>query len=222
MEYFGDVSGHFKGLLNGHCEVVVVGVVRGDRLAAGKCAKKAVRQVEDIPEARWNDMKDVQKRRFFDCLAERDPLEFGYATFTRENLESLSNTYVLYQQDISLDPDWDLALTGYAYGEIMFELDALEERRDPIFQHDRVSAKTQSQAVADHVQAFLPTASVHYTGSRQEPGIQTADCLAGAIAEDFKKETNWEGYLYEEDLTDCKYNSLVQLEHFLEVQSTGP
>lgn len=63
MEAYGDVSGHFKSLVDGHCEVVVVGVVSGDRIAAGRCPKRTVRSVRNVEEAKWSDLTDVQKRR---------------------------------------------------------------------------------------------------------------------------------------------------------------
>jgi hypothetical protein len=214
MDAFGDVSGGFRGLIKGHCPVVVVGVVIGDRIAAGRCPNKTVRTVEDIPEAKWNDLTETQKRRHFECFGENEHLRFGYARFTSNHLHSLKNHYLLHQ-DVSFPPAWDLALTGYAYGEILFEYDAREERR-VIFEFDRVASKKQSEHVANHIEQFVPEVNPFIKGSRQSSGIQAADCFAGAVAEDHKRGTEWLDFIDSDRIVSCSPMALVQLENDLD------
>lgn len=210
MDYFGDVSGDLRGLLNGDSEVVVVGIVGGDRISCGRCAKKAVRRVDDIQEAKWNDLTDVQKRRLFECFAEQDRLEFGYVIYDRQRLHSMDEYHYLYQ-NVSFPPDWDLALTGYAYGELLFEMDVTDDQRST-FTFDRVASKAQSKAVKNHVEEYVPATNVFIEGSQQSSGIQAADCLAGGVAEDMKRDTDWLDYLDGADVTTASYTSLMKLE----------
>lgn len=220
MDYFGDESGHLRSVLKGHCEVCVVAVVAGDRVACGRCPTKAVRRIDDISEAKWNDLLDHQKRRLFECFADNEHLSFGYATFTQEQLQSLTKYHLLYQ-DVSFPPDWDLALTGYAYGEVLFEMGAPDEQLST-FTFDRIASTPQCKAVAEHVHHFVPGTKVYFEGSRKSSGIQAADCLAGAVAEDIKRGTDWLRYLNGHDVYECSPASLVQLENDLSKHRTGP
>jgi len=213
MDYFGDVSGDLRGLLNQNSKVVVVGVVAGDQVSCGRCPKQAVRRVDDIQEAKWNDLTDIQKRRLFECFADQDDLEFGYAVYDRDRLHSMDKYHYLYQ-DVSFPPDWDLALTGYAYGELLFEMDSPGDQR-AIFTFDRVASKPQSKAVKKHVEEFVPDTNVFVGGSQQSGGIQAADCLAGAVAEDIKRDTDWIDHLDRESITTATYTSLAKLETLL-------
>jgi hypothetical protein len=220
MDYFGDESGHLRSVLQQEAEVCVIAVVGGDRVSCSRCPKQAVRNVTDIDEAKWNDLLETQKRRLFECFAENDHLQFGYARFTREQLKSVNNDYLLFQ-DVDLPPAWDLALSGYAYGEILFDMGALDERRS-VFCFDRISSQKQCEAVADHVSEIVPDTKVTYEGSKQVDGIQAADCLAGAVAEDYKRDTDWLGYLDDEDVVQANYMSLAKLEADLHGYDTAP
>ena len=211
MYYYGDVSGDFRGLLNGHCDVVVVGVVGGGKIDCMRCPKKTVRRIDDIPEAKWNDLTDVQKRRFFDCFTGQEDVRYGYAQFDKEMLHTMDNYHHIYQ-DVCFPPDWDLALTGYAYGEILYEMDVTDDRHQPIFEFDRVASKQQSVDVKEHVEEYVPDANIFIQGSRQSHGIQAADCLAGGIAEDEKNGTDWLNELSSDRVTHVGYHSLLKLE----------
>ena len=213
MDYFGDESGQFKGVLNGDCEVCVIGVVAGTKIDCMRCPKRTVRRIDDIPEAKWNDLMDHQKRRLFECFAEQDQLEFGYALFDRDKLHSMENYHLLYN-DVEFPPSWDLALSGYAYGEVLFEMGVLDDMRAS-FEFDRISSQKQCDAVKNHVLHFVDLQNVYYNGSRQSGGIQAADCLAGAVAEDYKKDTNWLDHLDGDDVVECSSASLIQLENRL-------
>jgi len=220
MDYFGDESGHLKGVLQGDCEVCVIGIVGGDRVSCASCPKKTVRNIDDIPEARWNDLMDHQKRRLFECFADNDYLEFGYAVFDRDRLHTMDNYHYLYD-DVCLPPAWDLALAGYAYGEILYEMDA-DQEQIATFTFDRISSKKQSEKVAAHFETFVPGVDPFIKGSRQSPGIQAADCLAGAVAEDIKSDTEWLDYLDDDLITKATYTSLAKLEHDISVHESGP
>ncbi|WP_265109163.1 DUF3800 domain-containing protein [Halosolutus halophilus] len=214
MQGFGDVSGHFRSLINGHCDVVVVAVVFGDIIQAGQCPKQTVRNVSDVEEAKWSDLTEIQKRRFIDCLAENDDTELGYAKFTREQLQTLTDQYLLYQ-DVSFPPDWDLALTGYAYGELLFEQRARDARR-VIFEFDHVASQSDSADIASHIEEFVPNSDPKYNSSHSSSGIQAADCFAGAVAEDHKRDTNWIDAIDNDRITSCSETSLVKLENDLD------
>ncbi|WP_324757133.1 DUF3800 domain-containing protein [Haloarcula sp. GH36] len=220
MDYFGDESGHLKGVLQGDCEICVMAIVAGDKVSCGQCAKRAVRNIDDIPEAKWNDLLDKQKRRLFECLADNEHIEFGFATFTQEKLRSVDGYHYLHQ-DVKFPPAWDLALAGYAYGEILYEMGASNENI-ATFTFDRISSKKQSEKVADHFQEYVPGVSPFIKGSRQSPGIQTADCLAGAVAEDHKGESDWLSNLDQSNITECSYSSLAKLETDLHRYETEP
>jgi hypothetical protein len=220
MDYFGDASGDLRGLLNGNCPVYVAAVVGGDSYSCARCTNKAVRQVTDLEEAKWNNLLDKRKRRLIECLAEQDHLQFGYALLTRDKLHSVEEYHHLYE-NVSFPPDWDLALEGYAYGEVLFEMGARDEQR-PIFKFDRVSSKKQSEAVRDHVKTFVPDVNTFFQGSHQSKGIQAADCVAGAVAEDYKSDTDWLSEVSDERITECSSTALLQLEHSLDEYTTGP
>lgn len=213
MDAFGDVSGDFRSLIKHHCPVVVVGVVMGDRMGASRCPKQTIRRVDDVQEAKWRNMNDVQKRRCVECFAANDSLDFGYALFTADDLHQLKYHYLLHQE-VSFPPDWDIALTGYAYGEIMFEYGAKEERR-VLFEGDRMASKPQWEAMVDHIQQFVPQVNAFMKGSQETPAIQAADCLAGAVAEDYKRDTNWLGEIDNDRLTSCSSTALIQLQNDL-------
>lgn len=210
MDYFGDASGHLKGLLSKNCDVYVAAVVGGDKVSCSRCPKRAVRRVDDLDEARWGNMLDKQKRRLIECFSENEHLEFGYAAFDRKKLHSLELSHLLYQ-DVEFPPAWDLAVEGWAYGEILFELGAPDERRMEFF-FDRVISKPQSKAVSEHVQDFITELDPFIVESKGNKGIQAADCFAGAVAEDIKSDTNWLDEIDDDRIVECSANTLVQLE----------
>lgn len=211
MDYFGDVSGHFRGLLNNECPVCVVAIVEGIKIDAYRCPKRTIRDVKNVKEAKWTDLTDVQKRRLLECFANQDELRFGYALFTRDKLHTMDEYHYIYWEDSVLTPAWDLMLTGYAYGEILFELNARDDRRSH-FTYDRVASKKQSKIIGEHVTDYVSPEGLLAASSEKNPGVQAADCFAGAVAEDFKKGTNWLDHFDEGDYLGCSENSLIKLE----------
>lgn len=214
MECFGDVSGHFRSLIQQNCEVVVVGLVIGDSVSAGRCPNKTVRNVTDVKEAKWNDLNNVQKRRLIECFRDNEYLEFGYAKYTDEDLNTLDYNFLLHQ-DVTFPPDWDLAITGYSYGEIMFEYGARDENR-LLFHLDHVASRPQTEAVIEHVETFVDITKPFVSSSENTAGVQAADCFAGAVAEDHKGDTDWLSYIEDDRITNVSNYSLSQLENDLD------
>lgn len=97
-----------------------------------------------------------------------------------------------------------------------------DTERRAIFNFDRISAQKQSEKVKNHIHDFVPNTSIFYAGSCGTPGIQAADCLAGGIAEDIKKGTNWLDYLDSTNIVQCSSAALIQLENDLDEYETGP
>lgn len=210
MPFYGDVSGHFRGLLNGANEVCVVGVVGGPHLDCQRCPKRAVRKIPNIAEAKWNELKEVEKRRFFDCFGENTPpLMFGYATFTRDTLHSMNDYHYIYTEETP-EP-WDVLLTAYAYTEILLELTDRDERAS--FYADRMASERQCRTLVEEIEGKLDRIDADYASSRQEKGIQAADCLAGGVREQKEGNEPWLDYVPDSAVSDCKYWSLTQLEH---------
>ncbi|UIP00326.1 hypothetical protein Hbl1158_02855 [Halobaculum sp. CBA1158] len=153
-------------------------------------------------------------------MSDNDHLQFGYAKFERGQLLSLNLSHLLYE-NVDLPPYWNLALEGYAYGEVLHEMGAQNEARST-FTFDRVNSTNQSEAVKQHISDFVGDVDITYKGSRKEGGIQTADCFAGAVAEDLKRGTDWLSNISDSRITESSYSSLVQLEHRLHEYDTGP
>lgn len=215
MEYYGDISGDFRNLLREYCDVVVIGVVKGSEPDCYRCAKRAVRRVGNMNEARWNDLPSwTEKRRFFECFDENcPPLEFGYASFTREDFHSLENYHHLYQ-DVVFPPAWDLSIRAHAYTEILMEMGGVDERATLHF--DRFKSNNQSDEIASKIEEILPQVDANYHSSQQKLGIQSADCLAGGIAEMELGGEPWLDYISEKgSVTDCKHWAVIQLENDL-------
>ncbi len=213
MDAFGDVSGHFRNLISHECEVVVAGIVMGNKREAMRCPKKTVRNVNNVKEARWNDLTDIQKRRMVECLADNDYLSFGYTMYTADQLHDLSCNYLLHQ-DVGVPEPWDLALTAYAYTEILFQHGANEENR-LIFYLDRVASKKQTNRVIGKVQDLVELDQVFISDSAKVKGVQAADCFAGAVAEDARRGTSWLDEFDHNQITEAKPAGLPRLENDL-------
>jgi hypothetical protein len=177
--------------------------------------------VNDLPEAKWCDLLDKQKRRLFECFGENEHLEFGYAKFTRTQLQSIGPSHLIYQ-DVEFPPAWDVALEGWAYGEILMEMGANHDQRPPVFEFDRMASKSQSVALCDHVREFVKKVDPFVEGSRKSKGIQAADCFAGAVAEDYSSDTNWLKHIDDDRIVECSPGALIQLQHKLVEYDSEP
>jgi hypothetical protein len=167
-------------------------------------------------------MLPKQKRRFLERVGDEDGLSFGCAIYDRQRLMDLECYHHLFN-DVCFPPTWDLALTGYAYGEILFEHGANDDRRQ-IFEFDRVASTKQSQAMVDHIQEFVPAVRTYIEASHNSAPIQTADCIAGAIRETkMDRGEDWSDLLTDLNISRCGSTALVQLEQDLyEYDRTDP
>lgn len=140
MDLYGDESGHLRSLLGGDCDLFVLALVAGDPIRCQACAKKTVRAVDDIAEAKWNELTDTQKRRFVDCLADATDLSFGYVAIEPNDLHELEGNYRLYEDDLRYS--WDLCALGDSYAELANQLASTQTNCTLTF--DRVFGKKQS------------------------------------------------------------------------------
>jgi hypothetical protein len=178
-----------------------------------RCPKRAVRRVANLDEAKWNDLKSTEKRRFFDCFADNSPpLVFGYAAFRREQLQSIAQYHLLYD-DVQFPPAWDIALKAFAYTEILMELSDQDEPL--VFYPDQFASRPQWEALEETIESHLPRVAAETKSSKQVRGIQAADCLAGGIREQENGGEPWLDYLDPSAVTNCNYWALTQLEHRL-------
>ncbi len=216
VRLFGDASGDLKALLQGDEEIYVAAVVAGEIHDCRRCAKRAVGQADDIPEARWNDMIDKQKRRLFDKLSDSN-LNLGIARVRYHGLTQLDGQHQLY--NAQFDIDWDLALEARAYAEIV---DRLADERHARLVFDRVNSPSQSDQVVSRAEELLNSVDVSFEGSRHEKGIQTADCLAGAAAEDERHNTDWLNQIAEDRIVECGDAVLSNFDISVHTYSTDP
>lgn len=220
VHLYRDESGTLRSVLRGEEEVFVLGVVAGEQFDCAGCAKRAVRDVSDLSEAKWNDLTELQKRRAVDCFREKTDLSFGYVAIERETLLDLNGHHLLFQNDV-FDTDWDLLTIGHAYREL---LDALpvSVTSQGRFRFDKLASQSISNEVLDLVEARWPDLDVDHGSSRQTRGIQAADCFAGAVAEDIRKNTAWCDTLDSQRIVDASEETLIRLQQLLHDESAGP
>lgn len=220
MDYFGDESGDFRSLLNGSERCIAHAVVGGDDVDVMACAKRAVRKVDNLEEAKWNDLRDTEKRRFIECLEERDgDLRVAVAMIDRDDILSLYGHYQLHQDSLRyISP---IMYAGITYGTL---LSALDVQNDPMlrFKFDRLYSKSQSEKVSDVLTDHYGSVECSSHDSRHVQGIQTADCVAGAAREDHCKGSNWFESLDDSMYVNATQHVLITLENHLHDESTGP
>lgn len=164
-----------------------------------------------MDEAKWYDMQFKEKRRFYECFNDfNPPLSYGYATFTKDDFTKLKNHYKLFE-DVSFPPIWDVAIRGYAYAHILAEMGAINHRS--VFKFDRPSSKKEGDKIAEVIGNLVPSVAASHHSSRSLRGIQTADCLAGGIAEEMKGGEPWLNHIDDpESSVDCKGLALAHIE----------
>jgi len=188
MDLYGDESGHLRSLLQGDDEIFVLAVVAGNREWCLRCPKRAVRRVTDIEEAKWSDLTLAQRRRLVDCLVECEPtLSFGYVAIERSDLRQLRRHYRLYEDDLTYG--WDLCVIADCYATLVEAL--LQGTGTHTFTFDRLFSKKMSAKVVEAMDEMPPELDIHHDDSRKVTGIQTADCLAGAVRDDWLGKQNW-------------------------------
>lgn len=202
MYAFGDESGNFRAVLGGDAEeVFTLGVLVGGQHECGGCAKRAVRRAKTMDEAKWTDMSRVQKRRAVECLNETDRnLRFGYIVCDQQRLTSLRYDYELYNE-ANIDVAADVAYISVGYSFIL--RDILAETEGVNFTFDQFYSPPQSNAIERLVDREVELRSIEYGSSHSVRGIQSADCIAGAVSETHRGGNDWEEAFSEERSHDC-------------------
>jgi hypothetical protein len=219
MEVFGDESGGLRNLLNGECSLFVIGVVAGEATDCVSCPKRAIRKTRDLSEAKWNDMRSVQKRRFIDCLVEQSEIEFGYVALREQNFQGLENCHHIYQNS-GFRFDWDLCVIGYAYSILLQRLPSVDS--DHTFTFDKFYQTKQSDQIAAVIEEEMGRTTVTYGSSHQIKGIQAADCFAGAVAEHLRGGTQWLDAIDDIRIYCSTDDILRRIEKELLDNNTGP
>lgn len=189
MHAFGDESGHLRSVLRDG-GTFTQAVVAGDTSKSGACPKRAVRNIRNIKEAKWNEFDEVRKRRFCDCLKEYDDLAIGYVVITGSDLQELDRSYMLYQDDNYLSVDWDISMMAHAYAELLNQI--IPDQGQPVsFHFDRIFTPGESKKLGSLVENKTDDVAASHNQSTQMKGIQAADCVAGAAREDTHDGTEW-------------------------------
>lgn len=197
MHYFGDISGNYGSLIEGSCDVVVHAIVAAeDQHSAGSCAKKAIRQLGNVKEAKWNQLPDVQKRRVADSFVEKVQfIDFQYAVVRLKDLKRMYANYHLFDGG---GPNADLLprVIGTVYS-ILFT-DHIADKSScgsSSMVFDTVYSSEKSSEVVDEIESATPDSEQFHTldwgRSSNHRGIQTADCFAGMVAEHELGLDNW-------------------------------
>jgi hypothetical protein len=217
MELYGDESGHLRSLLEGDEDLFVLAVVAGEPERCMRCPKRTVRNVTNIEEAKWSELTDTQRRRMIGCLAECGlNLSFGYVVIEQSDLLQLQDHYRLYEDDLRYS--WDLGVIADCYASIGEEL--LQSKGNHTFTFDRLFSKKMSKRIIETMAETTPELEVRHADSRKVTGIQTADCLAGAVREDWLREQNWLDEF--EEVSNVTESALATVEERLLDLKTGP
>lgn len=220
MRLFGDESGHLRSLLDGERDLFVLGVVAGDASHCAGPARQVVRRVRDLEEAKWIDLNSRQKERVVSDFADRSGhVPCGYVALRRRDLLGLPNSYLLYQNE-GFPCDWDLWVMGVGYAELLHALTDGYNHFELTF--DRIFQRRQSDEIVEVICDRLPQATVRHSRSHGVRGIQTADCVAGALAEHLRDGTGWLTRLEDVEIVDATDWTLAQLEMKLHDVDTGP
>lgn len=193
MDYFGDESGQFNALLSGEEHCISHAVIKSPSRESMTCSNKVVRSIKNVSEVKWNDMRYEDKRRFLDCFSKRESdIHVATATITQSDIKSLDHNYLLYQDSLQyISP---IMFAGIVYGGLLIELD-IHEDSTPSFKFDRLYSKKQSNKVTDVVLNQISHIDCSSHNSQNIRGIQSADCIAGAVREDCYKNTSWMNHL---------------------------
>lgn len=214
MNCYGDESGHFNNVVAGHEEASSLAVIGGDYNACRHCAKKTVRRIPTIDELKWSNLEGPNKRRFIECIDDQDLL-IGYAAFDRDRLLSIDNSYLLHQSPSHGETPWDLISMGCGYAEIIRNLSG--EFQFPVsLEFHQIFNHRQSEKIREIVQSEVPRSTVGYGLSDSNKGIQAADGIAGAAAEDVAAGSNWLDSLDDRRVFDYTDQTLIQPEHRLD------
>lgn len=125
-----------------------------------------------------------------ECFAEpKRQLSTAYIALRRSDLDALKNAYLLYQ-DRAFEIDWDLALIGHGYAQLLNRIEPAADTNST-FTFDRLFGKAQSDLIGETIRSRTVPCSVAHGSSHQTRGIQAADCLAGAAADHYRGVSKW-------------------------------
>lgn len=178
MRVYGDESGHLRNVLEGDEEVFVVGLVAGERF---ECQGPATRLTKGTrrSEARWSELTNPEKSDFIDHLDDRsENLQIAYAAPSQREFNELARGWRLYRDTKIEGYDWDLYVQGVLYAAVLEEM---FDGRAPDTYIDRLYARQQWEAMTEIIEAHKDSVEVDGSDSQQYAGIQTADCVAGAV-----------------------------------------
>jgi len=116
-------------------------------------------------------------------------LSFGYISLASGSLDSLDESYLLYQNRV-FEIDWDAAIIGLGYATLLDEILPPSTQQHKLT-FDRLFSKSVSENIADVVRDTNPDVDVAHATSHSTRGIQAADCVAGAVAERIRGEEKW-------------------------------
>lgn len=219
MRAFGDESGHLRGVFNGSEECFSLGLVYGSNLDCQRCPQRALRRLEDVPEIKWADLRDFQKRRIMECISEEVKRVY-WISIDQEMLNGLSHSYALYNHDV-FDIGRDLAIMAIGYLEMLFPIDTTPNNHYE-FTFDQLFDSNTSESLSTYINDYLSCWEVQFGNSRRFAGIQTADCIAGAASEDYSSNSNWLNILSDEMCRSVTNELLIQIEYRLSEARTDP
>ena len=190
MDYFGDESGNFPSVIEGEQSVFSVAVVSGDPVDTSRCSRRAVRDIRPLSEAKWRHLQDLHKRRYVDCLNDHsNDLRGAYAILTDSKIDSVSQSYRLYQAEEELGLRGDEFVIGALYSALLLHLEAAFTN-EATFTFDKYVGSSPSENICSVLEEKVDL-DIRFKQSTKSKSIQTADCVAGAVAEDHKKDTEW-------------------------------
>ncbi len=219
MPAFGDESGHLRNLLTGECPRYSLAVVVSDIHTCRGPAKRLVKRVSNLTEAKWNELNALQKRRFWDNLCGRD-VQVAYLSVDRDRLHSMDPDHLLYRDGLG-GFDTDMFTVGVFYAALVNELRLGEQRMGPLT-FDRQIGKRQCDEAASVLKTRAEGVQVAHADSRTEKGIQTADCVAGAVSEHHDEGEAWLGDTGSVSVVDGTDYAMASLEKELAVLEAVP
>lgn len=218
MPLYGDESGHFRSVLEGEDDVVVVAVVSGPENACIRCPSRTVDRRGELDEAKWSDLNDVEKRRFADCLRDsQDSLKCGFAAFSRDALHRMSYSYRFHEEG-KFEYNRDVSAMAWCYCELVSQIVPNDQRDTIVF--DQFFHRSQSENLKEMLsQRVNDRISVEYDTPHGSKGIQSADCIAGAVSEHRRGGYNWLERLDESTVIDATDPVGAHIQH--ELSSLG-
>lgn len=218
MWVFGDISRQYgQVVLSQEATLVHVIVAADDKFICSRCPQRTVKRVQRLDEAKWYELTSKQKRRFVECIVDiGSNFACYYTRFTTEHLLSASRPHCWFG-DESLDHDVITKVIGRVYS-CLIEHCLRDWPTTPAPLHvafDRVYAHRKSDVVENVILSRLSdmnVESVSAVDSTGTKGVQTADCLAGMIAEHALGLADWRSVESSDNIVDCTDMALDEID----------